>query len=645
MFVASDSTEFYENIRENAIIDLFILNKRIRNDERYNKIAAGLDTLTAIRRLYSMDIPAIITGVSELTQEDLSRANHLNACYLQKPFELDEFDELIHSLLDKHSHVVSSGTECYANVYFPEGTPEPLIAEETYSLFVKVTPLPTIALASEILSLPGLLNIELQVVVRAENMNVFLNTHPLIIDATRNSEPIEFSLMPQPSSVIEEDRKIHVCFFYGASLLKTISFDIKVFTPTREDEYLPSSGPINDPEGKFIIPFKRPPTAFSLTFLDNNNGIDGFFASGLTPSLTNIPIVDKNDWEELNKSLRNPLQILATDGFNQANDQGKPLSNDQIAIFLDPLVEAGERAFFILFPNQTTRETICQIVEDTITDFNGSPIIEITSDNYLIPWDLVQLCLSENLSKFDHSFENMWGMKSIVHKKCFANGPLIKNNSIIDNKGELVVGLPWNTSFDSVRQFEISHLRNHPNHISVLEIGNPKTIEEILELMKQKLHVLQFACHARVQTPLSESYFEFSDSAMLTLGKLQNPRITPDISLLILSSCESLHFDSRLKDSFIRTFFDKGVRGLLGTEVPVSAPFASRFLTDFYNRFLSGKSIGVSLLEARQRCWQNPSCRAPFGMIFSYYGDIDMRLQKPISELHDFPCEGMFCCL
>jgi len=647
VLAAANSEEMYKQVRDSEDIALFVLDIRIKIDDRYPIKTAGLDVLSAVRRLYSTDVPVIMISGYEVSKEKLELAKHLNAYYLKKPFKLDELERLTGRLLEEYSGRQGAGIECYANAYFADGTPAPLIAEETYSLYVQVTPQPLTRAVSGALRFRKLSDVDLQVVVSAEEMDVSPSARHLSVNANGMSEPIEFLLTPKPSSIFDEKRKIHVCFFYGASLLKTISFDIGVFTP-RNGVSLPPSGSAGDPGAPFSIPSSHQLSVFSLTFLQNNTGIVGIFMRGsaLYPSALSVP--DKDGWEELNETLRGALRKISVDACDTINVQKKPLSKEQSERFLAPLLEAGERVFYKLFPNRETRDRICQIIDDAVDEamnFNTAPIIEIASDSYLIPWDLVQFCVSEDSTEFDLSYENMWGMKCIVYKKCSTNTPVRQDKPIMNHLDELKVGIPWNSAFNTVRKFELNYLKRFPGQVSVIDLDSPSQVDEILNLLKQKSDILQFACHGCIEIPKSNSHFRFSDSVQLTLGQLQNPRVTIDTALVILSSCDSLHFDARQRDSFLSTFMNKGARGVLGTEVKVNAPFASRFITDIYQRFLTGKPIGLCLLEARQKCWNNPSCLAPFGAIFSFYGDIWMHVEKPIpGEIEGFPCAEMNCC-
>jgi hypothetical protein len=73
-------------------------------------------------------------------------------------------------------------------------------------------------------------------------------------------------------------------------------------------------------------------------------------------------------------------------------------------------------------------------------------------------------------------------------------------------------------------------------------------------------------------------------------------------------------------------FWERGARGVLATEFRVPDWFAASFIEELYPRFLSGESIGESLLAVRQHFWNQK--RNPLGLAYALYSSPSIRIEK-----------------
>jgi CHAT domain len=87
--------------------------------------------------------------------------------------------------------------------------------------------------------------------------------------------------------------------------------------------------------------------------------------------------------------------------------------------------------------------------------------------------------------------------------------------------------------------------------------------------------------------------------------------------LVFLNMCESAQITPSLSDSFIKFFLDKGSRGVIGTECPMTIEFSHPFSEKFLGDLLAGEKVGNALLNARQYFMQ---LKNPLGLAYTLFG-------------------------
>jgi hypothetical protein len=627
----------------------------VKGDKRYGARDAGLRLVTALRDFYNQEVPIILTTGYHLSEEDLELLRRKKASVLRKPLGVnDDLEKLAAHLLAEFSKEEHPGSDTgtvtrYANVSFAEGTEEPLIVGQVYSLYVQILPSkPASAYATAGLQLAPEREVTLLVHVYAESINVTPGDgRHLVVGQDGRSASVEFLLAPESSNERQTMRTIHVCFYHQASFVRRISFEVEVA--------LPSDAPLPRPDpsygGYVHVKPRTGPVVFTLYLPDPSTKSGGFLVTDKAyPNV--VGIMSADEWEDLNQSLRSAISNIAYDSCKRVNAQQRPLSKEETFEYSRSLLSAGERAFYKVFPSAKTRQAICGMIDDAVllaSEADQVPVVEVVADYYLIPWDAVLFSAGEGNEEHQLStVDNLWGLKCIVHKKCHDYGDDVRpTGSLIESSEALQIGLAWNTEFEAVQEFEIEYLKSLGTRLSLALLDNPESVDKVLKLFRRELAVLQLACHARIQRPVAHSYFKFSEEAVLRLEQLDTPRYQlGGAPLVFLSSCESLSFDARQHNSFLQTFVDKGCRGVLGAETKVNAPFASRFLTKVYQRFFAGEAIGRSLWTVRRQCWNNLSCRTLMGMAFAYYGDIEVRLKHRVGDdAVSLDCNRTECCL
>lgn len=97
--------------------------------------------------------------------------------------------------------------------------------------------------------------------------------------------------------------------------------------------------------------------------------------------------------------------------------------------------------------------------------------------------------------------------------------------------------------------------------------------------------------------------------------------------LVILNMCESAQVTPSLSDSFVDFFLDRGARGVVGTECPMTVEFADVFSESLFTGLLSGQSVGLALLNARRKFLE---MRNPLGLAYTLFGSADASFVPPL---------------
>jgi hypothetical protein len=97
--------------------------------------------------------------------------------------------------------------------------------------------------------------------------------------------------------------------------------------------------------------------------------------------------------------------------------------------------------------------------------------------------------------------------------------------------------------------------------------------------------------------------------------------------LVILNMCESAQITPTLSDSFIHFFLDRGARGVIGTECPMTVEFANVFSESLLTGLLAGQTIGNALLQARRKFI---GLRNPLGLAYTLFGSAAASFTPPL---------------
>jgi CHAT domain-containing protein len=96
--------------------------------------------------------------------------------------------------------------------------------------------------------------------------------------------------------------------------------------------------------------------------------------------------------------------------------------------------------------------------------------------------------------------------------------------------------------------------------------------------------------------------------------------------LVILNACRTGNNNPLYTSFFAGAFLKFGARGVVATECEVPDDFAAEFAEQLYQHLLAGRSLGESLLSARQFFLTERN--NPSGLLYSLYASPSLRLAR-----------------
>jgi HEAT repeat protein len=122
----------------------------------------------------------------------------------------------------------------------------------------------------------------------------------------------------------------------------------------------------------------------------------------------------------------------------------------------------------------------------------------------------------------------------------------------------------------------------------------------------------------------------------LSYGRLYLDELYDDIEsklgskpLVFLNMCESAQITPSLSDSFIHFFINRGAKGVIGTECPMTVEFAHPFSEKFLGDLLAGETVGNALLNAR---YHFIKLKNPLGLAYTLFGSATTCFKPAILE-------------
>jgi len=356
------------------------------------------------------------------------------------------------------------------------------------------------------------------------------------------------------------------------------------------------------------------PVHIHLSILPLNNGYMAYINADMG-MYYRFPIsLQQHDVKDLNTRLQKAIEQVAI-SFENQELCGEALSN---------LAYEGIFAFNSIFPEGPAREKIRSALRSGV-------IIQIASDSFFIPWDLLYdgpLFDKVNISSF-------WGTDHIISRAIMQD---IRPGDFIPSIIQTLrpkVGLLAYDKLEHVAKQEIPALRKlHRNkrislsRLPALDSNQSKRDKELIDFghfLGRNHQIIHFACHAYEQDPVSQSFLSISEDFHISITDF----VVSEFNLthnpfIILNACLTSVINPLYTHYWAAEFWKRGARGVLATDFHIPDRFAAEFSEELYQHLLSGKSIGNALATTRRHFWEK-HCN-PLGLAYALYSSPSIRL-------------------
>ena len=331
------------------------------------------------------------------------------------------------------------------------------------------------------------------------------------------------------------------------------------------------------------------------------------------------------DLGALNRTFR-----VAMEGITTAVGKGK--TGPDLEGHLRPLVETGSHAFGKAFADPQAAKALGDLLAES-----RPLVIAVVTENFFVPWELFY---PEQVGQVV-SYEQFIGMRHLISRSFVTHErPAAWVSTTIPVTKVPKVGLAAYDRLRAVREAEIPFFRDLKDKgnridLQLLERLNAAPKEKVAQLKVLEafcgsgLQVAHFACEAQYKesTP-DQSVIMLTKEFPLLLRDMDVYCITmTGYPLVILNGCETSDLNPAYTAHFAAAFWKHGARAVVATECKISDAFAARFSQRLYQSLLAGRTVGESLLEARQHFLKTEG--HPAGAFYSLYGPHTVRLECP----------------
>lgn len=333
--------------------------------------------------------------------------------------------------------------------------------------------------------------------------------------------------------------------------------------------------------------------------------------------------ISPQDLVEINRLLQKAMAQIVSEN----TEKSKP-SIEKLEVELRQLADVGHYAYKRIFGGSDAITAICELCV-----LSKEPIIQVASEDFFIPWELIYPVSPQNALSFEH----FWGMNYVISRVIVQDsrhGAFV--SPIISYKTKPIVGLLTYSQLPSVAEKESPFFEGLASQgkITLLKLRSldpnkkQQEFDELRAFLSHSFNIAHFACHAsyKDETP-TLSHILLSNEFPITLMDLE----VYDISisghpLIVVNACETGNLNPLYTSYFAAAFIKHGVLGVVATECLVPDAFAADFAQKLYSHLLVEKTLGASLLATRKHfleIYQNPS-----GLLYSMYAAPNIRLSK-----------------
>ena len=267
--------------------------------------------------------------------------------------------------------------------------------------------------------------------------------------------------------------------------------------------------------------------------------------------------------------------------------------------------------------------------------------IQIFAQDFVLPWGILYLADRFDPKNIDPDL--FLGLRHIIEYLPLQEEMLITGNEILCQEG-LTISLNINKDIDIKLGPLVKSQENYWEKIcSTIPTINliKRTIkEDVMQAIADnelRDQIIYFYCHGAMYD-LEEAGGVDASTLILT----GNTRITMkdfdleapitdklvNAPLVFINACESAKLSPLVYDGFVPYFIAKGARGVIGSECKLPARFAVEWAKRFFDRFLTGQSIGEAVFDLRKEFFEKE--HNLLGLLYALYVDCDTRLTPPV---------------
>lgn len=239
-------------------------------------------------------------------------------------------------------------------------------------------------------------------------------------------------------------------------------------------------------------------------------------------------------------------------------------------------------------------------------------------------------CPNKNNSNFvcPHGF---WGYRySIEQLPCWVSNKHSTPSALVRQiQNELPLYLSFNVWRDFNLWGEHQEKLKAAGSLELLTSEEIQQIEMTWEAYGNQLDLIYFYCHGGVEETLKRPYLEVSDDRIYSNFLECYESTWKHHPLVFLNGCGTGDYGPESYVSLIDDFLNAGASGVVGTECPVSEPFAEHYATEVLKRLFAGESMGQAMLTVRRELLQRYF--NPLGLVYSLYAAHEIALAHPVS--------------
>ncbi len=263
--------------------------------------------------------------------------------------------------------------------------------------------------------------------------------------------------------------------------------------------------------------------------------------------------------------------------------------------------------------------------------------IEIVTGNFVFPWNLIY----DKNPNDDIDPEGFWGFKHIIeYMPEFSSPRLIQFMPEICVETDIILGFVYNENLNqrignNVVDEQKAALKTLTKN-DLLEYARREDLFALLNNPDTPEHILYFYCDAKSYLPHENGGID-SSKLILTDGDVElkdlyahSPTDQPPLNnapLVFLNACKSASMSPYIYHGLVPYLLNRGVRGVIGTEIDTPAFFAAEFAQEFLKRFVAGgKQLGELLLEMRREYLFNN--HNIMGLLYALHSSAEIVVQR-----------------